>query len=131
MTKRSTTTKIVHPIYQLRRCNEKQLRINTRFAERRSNGVDCGIFPIAFHKSRENALGTKFNEKSPVWIFDERGVFLAQLQHKENKGNKRITWAARYIMYLLRAILWGSYGRRQRELYDSLIKVRRVVSQKM
>ena len=40
--------KIVYQICQPRRRNKRQLRINTRFAQRHGNGVDCGLFPIAF-----------------------------------------------------------------------------------
>ena len=39
---------IVHQICQLRRCNKKQLRINARSVQRQGNGVDCGVFAIAF-----------------------------------------------------------------------------------
>ena len=77
-------------------------------------------------------LESNFGKKSPVWMFEERGVFFAPLQQKENQGNLRIIWGCSiYILYLLKAILWGSYWRKQRALYDSLIEVQRVVSLKM
>ena len=62
----SATRKTAHQICQLRPCNKKQLRINTKFVQRQGNGVDYGVFAIAFHKSREKAFGTRFNKKSPV-----------------------------------------------------------------
>ena len=34
----------VHQIFLLRRRNKKQLRINTKFAQRQGNGVDYGLF---------------------------------------------------------------------------------------
>ena len=39
---------IIYQICQLRRCNKKQLRINTRSVQRQGNGVACGVFAIAF-----------------------------------------------------------------------------------
>lgn len=40
--------KIVYQICQPRRRYKRQLRINTRFVQRHGNGVDCGLFAIAF-----------------------------------------------------------------------------------
>ena len=52
--------KIVYQICQPRRRNKRQLRINTRFAQRHGNGVDC---ELAFG---EKTFGNKLNEKSLV-----------------------------------------------------------------
>ena len=44
----SITRKTAHQICQLRRCNKKQLRINSRSVQRQGNGVDCGVFATTF-----------------------------------------------------------------------------------
>ena len=55
---------IVHQICQLQRCHKKQLRINTRSVQRQRNGVDCGVFAIAF------AVELAFCESPEKYILD-------------------------------------------------------------
>ena len=82
-------------------------------------------------KFRRKAFRTKFNEKSPVWMFEETGVICFLQQQKNPKEIKELFQAARYLLYLSKAILWGRYGRRRRELYNSLLEAQRLISQKM
>ena len=80
---------------------------------------------------RGKAFGTKFNEKSPVSIFEERVVFFAPLNKKKINEIKELFGAARYMLYLSKAIPWGRYGRGQRKLYNSLLQLRGVRPQKI
>ena len=84
----STTRKIAHEICHLRRCNKKQLRINTGSLQRQGNGVDCGVFAIAL------AVELVFGESPEKKLLEpnsvrSQGSFLCSPQQKENKGNQR------------------------------------------
>ena len=82
--------------------------------------------------SSEKKLLEPNSVRSHLSEYLRKGEFsLLQFNKKKTKEIKELFGAARYILYLLKAILRESYRMRQREFYDSLIEVRRVVSQTM